>query len=280
MAINEVHASALQSGDTRESETPAAKLQFVDVQKTFFTRHGEVTALSPINLTVHTSDFLALVGPSGCGKSTLLMIAAGLEQTSAGSVMVNGTRTSRPGPDRCVVFQRLALFPTKSIFANVEFGLRMTHVPSAERKDRVSQILKLVGLSKFAKAYPHELSGGMQQRVALARAVVMRPDVLLMDEPFGALDAQTRIIMQEEIASIARELKLTVLLVTHSVEEAVYLCNRIVVLTARPGGIKTEFSGDNDYSAESLDEAMARPDFGIRQHAVWNTVREEIRDIE
>ncbi|PXY23891.1 ABC transporter ATP-binding protein [Prauserella sp. PE36] len=257
-----------------------AKLRFEGVHKSFHTRRGEVTALSPIDLTVYQGDFIALVGPSGCGKSTLLMIAAGLEAASGGTVLADGAPMREPGPDRCVVFQRFALFPTKTVTGNVEYGLRMTGVPKAERRERVRETLGMVGLSAFADAYPHELSGGMQQRAALARSIVMRPDVLLMDEPFGALDAQTRIIMQEEIARIARDLGLTVLLVTHSVEEAVYLCNRIIVLTARPGAIKHEFTVDDDWSHHSVDEAMAQPGFGSLQRTVWNAVREEITSVQ
>lgn len=256
-----------------------AKLRFDAVRKSFHTRRGEVVALSPIDLTVNQGDFVAIVGPSGCGKSTLLMIAASLEQASDGMVLADGVPLRGPGPDRCVVFQRFALFPTKTVAGNVEYGLRMTGVAKASRRERVRETLEMVGLSKFADAYPHELSGGMQQRAALARSIIMRPDVLLMDEPFGALDAQTRIIMQEEIARIVRDLGLTVLLVTHSVEEAVYLCNRIVVMTAQPGAIKREFAVEADYSRLSVDEAMAQPTFGRLQRDVWHAVREEIKTV-
>lgn len=265
--------------DHAVSENQQAKLRFEGVRKSFYTRRGEVVALSPIDLTVNQGDFVAIVGPSGCGKSTLLMIAASLEQASGGMVLADGISLRGPGPDRCVVFQRFALFPTKTVAGNVEYGLRMTGVAKDRRRERVRETLEMVGLSKFADAYPHELSGGMQQRAALARSIIMRPDVLLMDEPFGALDAQTRIIMQEEIARIVRDLGLTVLLVTHSVEEAVYLCNRIVVMTAQPGAIKREFAVEADYSRLSVDEAMAQPEFVRLQRDVWHAVREEIKTV-
>lgn len=281
MPLEETETAVPTTHDTATAESVSvtdrrAKLRFEGVHKSFHTKRGEVTAVSPIDLTVNEGDFLALVGPSGCGKSTLLMIAAGLEEASGGTVFADGAQMLEPGPDRCVVFQRFALFPTKTVTGNVEYGLRMTGVPKQERKQRVRETLDTVGLASFADTYPHELSGGMQQRVALARSIVMRPDVLLMDEPFGALDAQTRILMQEEIARITSDLGLTVLLITHSVEEAIYLCNRIIVLTARPGAIKHEFSVDDHWSQYSLDEAMAQTGFGSLQRTVWNAVREEI----
>ncbi|WP_430591862.1 ABC transporter ATP-binding protein [Humidisolicoccus flavus] len=253
-------------------------LQLSQAEKRYVTRRGDVQALLPTDLTVERGDFVGIVGPSGCGKSTLLSIVGGLDKPSGGTVRVQGKPLNGPGPDRCVVFQRFALFPTKTVSGNIAFGLRMAGVPRGERDRRVAELIEMVGLGGFEKAYPHELSGGMQQRVALARALIVRPEVLLMDEPFGALDAQTRIMMQEEIAKLARDLDLTVLLVTHSVDEAVYLCNRVVIMTARPGAIKEEVHIDRavPWKRESVDTAMSHPDFTALHSRIWKSVREEM----
>jgi NitT/TauT family transport system ATP-binding protein len=253
-------------------------LDLRQIEKRYITRRGDVQALRPTDLTVDKGDFIGIVGPSGCGKSTLLNIVGGLDKPTGGTALVQGKPLSGPGPDRCVVFQRFALFPTKTVAGNISFGPRMAHVKKNEREQRVAELISLVGLEGFEKAYPHELSGGMQQRVALARALIVQPEILLMDEPFGALDAQTRIMMQEEIARLARELRLTVLLVTHSVDEAVYLCNRVVVMTARPGGIKEEVRIDPDvaWKRNSVDSAMSQPDFAELHSKIWKSVREEM----
>lgn len=253
-------------------------VKLTGVAKSYVTRRGTVDALTPTDLTITRGDFLGIVGPSGCGKSTLLSLIAGLDQPSEGRIDLRGERLGGPGPDRCVVFQRFALFPTKTVIGNIGFGLRVSKVPRDRRDKRVAQLIEQVGLTGFEAAYPHELSGGMQQRVALARALIMQPEVLLMDEPFGALDAQTRITMQEEIARLARELDLTVLLVTHSVDEAVYLCNRVAVMTARPGAIKEEIpiARDATWRSTSLDEAMTHSDFAELHSTIWRSVREEM----
>lgn len=258
--------------------TRAAKLAFRGVGMRFRSRGHELTALTPIDLEVAEGEFLSLVGPSGCGKSTLLMLAAGLQKPTDGEILLNGRPLSGPGPDRSVVFQQFALFPAKTVKGNVEFGLRMAKVPRREIDDRVNEALEMVGLAGFAGSYPHELSGGMQQRVALARALVVRPDVLLMDEPLGALDAQTKVLIQEELSTLVRELELTVLMVTHSVEEAVYLSDRCVVLTARPGAIKEEFSlaAGRAWRSAGVDESMADPAFAELHKKIWHSVRAEL----
>lgn len=258
--------------------TGTPMLELTQAEKRYITRRGDVQALMPTDLKVQRGDFVGIVGPSGCGKSTLLSIVGGLDKPTGGSLLVQGKPLTGPGPDRCVVFQRFALFPTKTVSGNIAFGLRMAGVAKPERDRRVAELIEMVGLKGFEKAYPHELSGGMQQRVALARALIVRPEVLLMDEPFGALDAQTRIMMQEEIARLARELELTVMLVTHSVDEAVYLCNRIVIMTARPGAIKEEVHIDRNvaWKRESVDEAMSHPDFTELHSKIWRSVREEM----
>lgn len=260
------------------SETGPAKLELRGVTKTFTTRRGTVSAVAKVDLTIEQGEFVMLVGPSGCGKSTLLMIAAGLERPTTGEVFVDGDPAGPPGPSRSVVFQRFALFPAMTVRKNIDFGLRMARLGKAEREDKVARQVRLIGLEGFEDAYPHELSGGMQQRVAIARALVLEPEILLMDEPFGALDAQTRTVMQEEVARICSELKLTVLFVTHSVEEAVYLGDRVVIMAARPGRIKgqVDIPPNSDWRRHSVEEAMSDSDFARLRSDIWQLVKEEI----
>jgi ABC-type nitrate/sulfonate/bicarbonate transport system ATPase subunit len=207
--------------------------EFVDIS-----RQAEVVALSSIDLDIGEDEFLTILGPSGCGKSTLLNIIAGFEHATDGEVRLDGQTIRDPGPDRGVVFQEYALFPWLNVTQNIEFGLRERGVPKAERKDRVSRQISTVGLDGFENRFPQELSGGMRQRVALARVLVNDPKILLMDEPFAALDAQTRTIMQTELLRVWSAERRTALFVTHNIEEAVLLGDRIVVMTARPGRIK------------------------------------------
>jgi NitT/TauT family transport system ATP-binding protein len=197
-----------------------------------------VLALDGVDLSVADGEFLCLLGPSGCGKSTLLLIVAGLQTSTAGLVMVGERRVSGPGPDRGVLFQQLALFPWRTAIANVAFGLEMQGLTKRDSAARATEYLKLVGLEDFAHAYPHEMSGGMQQRVAIARLLAHEPEVLLMDEPFGALDAQTRAKMAEELTRIWEKDRKTVLFVTHSVDEAIYLGDRVAIMSPRPGRIR------------------------------------------
>jgi len=198
-----------------------------------------VLALDGIDLAVADGEFLCLLGPSGCGKSTLLFIVAGLQSASAGRVTLDGRVVAGPGPDRGMLFQQLALFPWRKAVDNVAFGLEMKGLPRRQARARARGFLELVGLTEFANAFPHEMSGGMQQRVAIARLLAHEPEVLLMDEPFGALDAQTRTRMAQELARIWEQARKTVIFVTHSVDEAIYLGDRVAVMTARPGRIKT-----------------------------------------
>jgi ABC-type nitrate/sulfonate/bicarbonate transport system ATPase subunit len=207
--------------------------EFVDIS-----RQAEVVALSSIDLDIGEDEFLTILGPSGCGKSTLLNIIAGFEQATDGEVRLDGQIIRNPGPDRGVVFQEYALFPWLNVAQNIEFGLRERGVPKAERKDRVTRQISTVGLDGFEDRFPQELSGGMRQRVALARVLVNDPKILLMDEPFAALDAQTRTIMQTELLRVWSAERRTALFVTHNIEEAVLLGDRLVVMTARPGLIK------------------------------------------
>lgn len=254
------------------------KLETKGVRRVFERRGEQIEALVDIDLKVEAGEFLTIVGPSGCGKSTLLMITAGLDQPTSGEVFVDGRRATKPGPDRAVVFQRFALFPAMTVAKNIGFGLSVAGVPRSDIEEKVAVQMKLMHLQGFENAYPHELSGGMQQRAAIARSLILEPDILLMDEPFGALDAQTRTIMQEEVARLARELNLTILFITHSVVEAVYLGSRIAIMTKRPGRLKEvlETSADADWRGQTAEIAASSPDFiDVRTH-VWESVREEI----
>lgn len=220
-------------------------LSIKNLNKTYHTEEGdEVVALSDINLDVADEEFVCFIGPSGCGKTTLLRITAGLEKPDSGTLTVNNEPIKGPGPNRGMVFQEYSLFPWRTVLKNITFSLEMKKIPKSEREKISREFLELVGLSKFADSYPHELSGGMKQRVAIARALVNDPDVLLMDEPFGAVDAQTRNRLQHELLNIWEKKKKTVLFITHSVDEAVFLADKVVVFTARPGRIKEVFSID------------------------------------
>lgn len=208
-----------------------------DATKTFSSRKGDVTALSHVNLEIHDGEFVCLLGPSGCGKTTLLRMIGGLDVPTSGTVSIDGKIVDGPSPKMTMVFQEYSLYPWRTVAENVGFGLEMTGVPKEQRVVEVNKSLALVGLAGFADSYPYELSGGMRQRAAVARALVTDPAVMLMDEPFGALDAQTRNKMQRELLQIWGETKKTILFVTHSVDEAVYLSDKIVILTPRPGRI-------------------------------------------
>ena len=210
-----------------------------DLGKAFPKDDGTVTqALADVNLDIRDREFVCMVGPSGCGKTTLLRIIAGLETPTAGEVTVDGNAVIGPDPKRGMVFQEYSLFPWRRVIDNVAFGLEMKGVGKEERRKTADHYIDMVGLSQFRNAYPFELSGGMRQRVAIARALANDPDVLLMDEPFGALDAQTRNRMQRELLSLWAGTKQTIIFVTHSVDEAVYLADRIVVLSQRPGTVR------------------------------------------
>jgi NitT/TauT family transport system ATP-binding protein len=218
---------------------PADKLVISGLGKTFRSERGITVALDGVEFTVGENEFVALVGTSGCGKSTLLSIAAGLESHDEGRITIDGEEIVSPGLDRGVVFQSYTLLPWLTALQNVEFALKAAGKSTREARDIAQSHLELVGLQGFEKAYPAELSGGMKQRVAIARALSYRPNMLLMDEPFGALDALTRHHMQELLTGIWEKHRLTVLFITHDVEEAVYLSDRVAVMTNRPGRIKT-----------------------------------------
>ncbi|HSF28709.1 MAG TPA: ABC transporter ATP-binding protein [Nitrosopumilaceae archaeon] len=217
------------------------KLEAKNIVKHFDHNGNQVLALDGINLKVDEGDFVCIVGPSGCGKSTFLNIIAGLEKPNSGEVLLNGKAINTPGPDRTMVFQEGALFPWLKVIDNVEFGLKMAGIPKDERTQISQRYLDMMQLTKFANSYIYQLSTGMKQRVAIARALVMDPEILLMDEPFAALDAQTRDLLLVELQLIWERTKKTILFVTHSIAESVILGNRVVVFKNRPSKIKKEF---------------------------------------
>ena len=255
-----------------------SSIQFERVEKRF---GPEVKALDGVDLEVADKEFVAIVGASGCGKTTCLRLAAGFEDVSGGAVKVGGRPVTAPGPDRAVVFQQFALFPWKTVFENIEFGLRNKNVAKGERRTLVEAAIEMIGLGGYADAYPHQLSGGMQQRVAIARAYVLDPEVLLMDEPFGALDAQTRVVMQEELVRLARKNPRTVLFITHGVEEAVYLADRVAIMTKRPGRIKEVLDVKSVRNAErweeqkTIEDVMDLESFVHLKTHIWKSLREE-----
>lgn len=221
------------------------ELVLENVSKTFKTKNGPLKALEDINVVVEKGEIVCFIGPSGCGKSTILNIIAGLELPDPnGTVSIDGSPVGGPGPDRLVIFQQDALFPWLNVINNVEFGLRMKGFPKKKIRPLAEEFLRMVHLSKFGNAYVHELSGGMRQRVALARALVVNPKMLLMDEPFSALDAQTRERLQTLLQTIWSIIGKTIIFVTHNIREAVCLGDRVIVMTARPGRVKKEYRVD------------------------------------
>ncbi len=211
------------------------------VHKSFRQKGQRVQALHDVNFAIEEGEFVCVLGPSGCGKSTLISLIAGLEFPDTGEVFVDSKKVEGPSKDRLVVFQEAALFPWLSVLENVQFGLKIAGVGEKERRARAIEVIKMVHLSRFVNAHPHELSGGMKQRAALARALVMDPKILLMDEPFAALDAQTRQMLMEELQDIWQKTKKTILFVTHNVREATFLADRVFEMSARPGTVKREY---------------------------------------
>jgi NitT/TauT family transport system ATP-binding protein len=256
-------------------------IEFNSVNRVFRRDNQDLLVLDNIDLTVADKEFVAIVGPSGCGKTTCMRMAAGLEFPSSGSVKVSGQIVTEPGPDRAVVFQQFALFPWKTVHENIDFGLRAKGIAQNEREQIIAHYIGLMNLKGYESAYPHQLSGGMQQRVAIARAYALDPDVLLMDEPFGALDAQTRVVMQEELVKLARKNPRTVLFITHAVEEAVYLADRVVVMTSRPGRVKEILDvkslreSEHWDQHEKIEDVMDLASFVHLRTRIWKSLREE-----
>ena len=227
------------AGEARDLRTP--KVQIKGVEKVYEGRNGKTVALNGVNLDIYNNEFICVVGPSGCGKSTLLNIIAGLHEPTAGEVLVDGVKVEGTGVDRGVVFQQYALFPWLTVKKNVEFGLRIKKLPKEEQEAIAMKYIQMVGLEKFVNAYPKELSGGMKQRVAIARAYAVNPSILLMDEPFGALDAQTRTQLQTELLKTWERDQKTCFFITHDVDEAIILAQRVVIMSARPGRLRVKF---------------------------------------
>ena len=247
------------------------KLELRSIKKTFHTRRGQTNALQEINFDVASGEFVCLLGPSGCGKSTLLNIVAGLDQPDSGEILADGRPISGPGRDRVMIFQEAALFPWLNVRDNVTFGLQDMGISRAEQNTIAARYLEMVGLRGFEKAYVHEISGGMKQRVALARALALDPQVLLMDEPFAALDAQTRDLLHTELQNIWLQSGKTILFVTHNVREALVLGDRVLLMSARPGRIKREFICKLPRPREIEDHALVD-----ETRAVLDELREEV----
>ena len=256
----------------RTLSTAVSKVGLSEICLSYRTQADErLLALDHINLQVRAGEFVCIVGPSGCGKSTLLHLIAGLQAQTSGQVLVDGHPVQGPGTERILIFQEHGLFPWLTVAENVEFGMKIKGVRKAERTEKMQHYLRLVHLAKFEKSYVHQLSGGMRQRVAIARALATEPDVLLMDEPFGALDAQTRDLLHDELERIWSDTGRTIIFVTHNVREAVRLGDRVVLLTFRPGRVKSEFPVDLP-RPRSLED----PEVALAARAVLDELRDEI----
>ncbi|HEY0889135.1 MAG TPA: ABC transporter ATP-binding protein [Nocardioides sp.] len=260
----------------------SSRIELDHVRQTFWVRGDddkqlrEFVALDDLSLAIGEGEFLTVVGPSGCGKSTVLDLIAGLAHPSGGRLTVDGVAVTGPGRDRSVVFQQYTLLPWRTAQGNVEFALEAAGVKGrGERREQARHYLALVGLAEFANRYPHELSGGMKQRVAIARSLSYEPQVLLMDEPFGALDAQTRERLQEELLGIWRRTGTTVVFITHDIDEAVFLGQRVAVMSARPGRIKEVIDVDLDREAAGETDLRATPAFAAYRHHIWTLLREQ-----
>lgn len=256
------------------------KIRLERVSKTFTVRDEkqkgvmkEFTAVDHLDFVVNEGEFITLVGPSGCGKSTMLDLLGGLSTPTKGRILIDGREINGPGLDRGTVFQQYALFPWKTARGNIEFGLEAKGIPKKEWKEQSDYYLDLVGLSKFADRYPHELSGGMKQRVAIARSLAFNPDVLLMDEPFAALDAQTRETLQAELLRIWEKTKKTIIFITHGIDEAVYLGQRVVVLSANPGSVKKIVDIPLKNRLADTD-IRSNPQFISARREVWSLLHE------
>jgi len=243
-------------------------LQIANLHKHFDTQEGTLVVLKDINMTIAQGEFICAVGASGSGKSTLLRQIAGLDIPTLGEVRIDGKRVTGPGPDRGMVFQHYTLYPWMNVQENTEFGLKLQGVPKKQRREQASYYLSMVGLTQFAKSLPKELSGGMKQRVAIARALASEPKVLLMDEPFGALDIHTKESMHEFMLDLWQRTNLTIFMITHDVEEAVFLSNRIYALGARPGTVRKEISIKLPHRSHT-----------VKRHSTFHDYRDELMDL-
>ena len=253
------------------------RLQAIDLTKIFDDgKKGPVTAIDHVNLEVRDGEFVMIVGPSGCGKTTLINILGGLNTATSGEVLLDGKSVEGPGADRGMVFQGYSLFPWLTVQKNVEFGLKMKKMPKAQRAAQARKFIDLVGLTGFENALPKQLSGGMKQRVAIARTLANEPEILLMDEPFGALDAQTRVVMQELLADISKKTKTTILFITHDIDEAVLLGDRIYVMSRRPGTIREVL--DVNIPGVRSHESLVLPEFLATKKKIMDMLWKESMD--
>jgi len=256
---------------------PAPKLELRGVSKSFRAPRGgeRIPVLDDLSLAVPEQEFLAIIGPSGCGKSTILRIIDGLIAPDAGEIRIDGARVAGPGGGRAMVFQSFDLFPWRTVVQNIEFGLEVAGRGRAERREIAQRHIELVGLGGFEHAYPHQLSGGMQQRVGIARALAVDPGILLMDEPFGALDVQTRDLLQDELLRIWERRRKTVVFITHSIEEAIYLADRVVVFTPRPARIDRDIR--IPFPRPREEHVKMHPDFLELRSTIWDSLRQGVR---
>lgn len=252
------------------------KIEIQNLSKIFKGRGNQenILALYALNLRIEEGEFVSLLGPSGCGKSTLLYIIAGFIAPSEGQVLKDNKPITAPGPDRGVVFQEFALFPWMTVSENIKFGLKAQNVPTEKQETIVDKYIEMMHLTHFRKAYIYELSGGMKQRVAIARTLAYEPDIILMDEPFGALDAQTRELLQEEILQIWERTKKTILFVTHSIDESIFLSTKIIIMSARPGTIKEVMNIRELFDQEK--KTKSNPKFIQFRDHIWNNIKDEV----
>ncbi|MFZ5509225.1 MAG: ABC transporter ATP-binding protein [Pseudomonadota bacterium] len=279
--VRQITAARKDRNGGKETAVSGSDIVFDNTRRVFQRDGREFPTLDGVSLHIADKEFVVVVGPSGCGKTTLMRMAAGLEFPTSGEVKVAGKAITGPGPDRAVVFQQFALFPWKTVYENIDFGLRNKGLPESERRERIQGYIRMMNLVGYESAFPHQLSGGMQQRVAIARAYVLDPDVLLMDEPFGALDAQTRVVMQEELVRLSRVNPRTVMFITHAVDEAVYLADRVVVMTRRPAKIKEIINvrpireAERWDRLERIEDVMDLESFVHLRTRIWRLLREQ-----
>ena len=249
------------------------RISIKDTSRIFETPHGDITALKNINLSIKDGEFFSIVGPSGCGKTTLLRILAGLEKASSGTITINSSNQNKPLTS--VVFQEQSIFPWLTVIDNVAYGLKMRGIPKNQREEIAIHYIRMIGLEKFIKAYPSQLSGGMKQRVSVARAFANDSEILLMDEPFGALDEQNRILLQQELLNIWAKTKKTTLFITHSIDEALCVSDRILIMTAHPGTVKKIIDID---LARPRDISQIRTTIRYNElfQQIWESLREEV----
>lgn len=250
------------------------EIQLLNVSKRFTTAKGDIVALANIGFSVQEGEFIVIVGASGCGKTTLLNLVAGFLEPTTGQILLKGRLIEGINPQCGMIFQQYALFPWKTVEENVEFGLKMRRVPKNQRRETARSYIELVGLTGFEKSYPNSLSGGMKQRVSIARALANDPKVMLFDEPFAALDAMTRQVLQEQLVRIYEKHKKTIIFITHSIDEALMLSSRIIIMTARPGRIAQDIANDLPHPRDA--SVQLSPKYLELKGLIWNTVQTEV----